>query len=288
MFSTLKSRLLLGVYVFLVLSIPVGAYLASQTQTTKSRASEGPVVKKAPPTATSSATKTILNSSASSVADTMPAPTPSPSSDSPTIATSFGPTLSLKVSLEGRPTDNQATKLFVGIFEGAISSNPTFILSFSVDLPADGSYSNLSLAGLTSGTQYTALIKGPAQLAASAVFTMAPTVTNLNDGQVINLLTGDLNEDNVVNSSDLTIAQKAMSSNSSSSNWNQLVDFNLDGIVNLFDIALIYNNMDKIGDSGVWVSPIPSPSASPSVGSPSAPSQGGPGENKGYWMWVPK
>ncbi len=203
-----------------------------------------------------------------------PSPTPEPSS--PTIATSFGPTISMKVNLEGRPVDNQSTKLFVGIFEGNLTSNPKFILSFSVDLPKDGTYANLSLAGLTAGNSYTALLKGSTQIATSIAFIMSPTVTNLNNGQSLNMLTGDLNEDNVVNASDLAIAQKALGATSKSTNWNENVDFNKDGIINSFDLIIISQNMDKAGASGTWTSPIPK------VGSPAGSAQGG------YWVWLPK
>ena len=40
MFSTFKQRILLGVYIFIILSIPIASYLVSQNQTVKSRASE--------------------------------------------------------------------------------------------------------------------------------------------------------------------------------------------------------------------------------------------------------
>ena len=284
MFSTFKSRLLLGVYIFVILSIPVGTYLASQTQNTKSSASEGKttIIKSTPKLATSPAKELLKDSETGLLSESSQSSTPS--SSSPTIATSFGPTLSLKAILEGRPTGNQVTKLFVGIFEGiTVSTNPKFILSFTVDLPADGTYNNLSLAGLTSGNKYTAILKGSAQIATSSAFTMSPAVTNLNDGQPITMLTGDLNEDNVVNSADLTIAQKALGTTSKSSNWNESVDFNKDGVINIFDLALISKNLGQVGASGTWTSPIPkvtTSSGTPPIGSPES--------GTGYWIWVPK
>ncbi len=281
MFSTLKTRLLLGVYIFIILSIPVGAYLASETQTVKSSASEGKVVTRVPvPKSSSSPAQDLLKSSEVTVGSTT-TDSSTDDSSSPTIATSFGPTLSLKITLEGRPAQNQTTKLFVGILEGTLGANPKFLLSFTVDIPADGTYTNLSLAGLTPGSTYTALVKGAAQLAGSSVFVMSPTVTNLNDGQAINLLSGDLNDDNAVTAADLAIAQKVLGTTSTSSNWNSNVDLNMDGIINLFDLAIISQNMDKTGASGAWTSPIPMVStASASLNIHS--SQGG------YWMWLPK
>ena len=275
MFSTFKGRLLLGVYIFILLSIPVGAFLATQNQTTKSKASE-PVTKpivKVSPQPTLSPAKQLLSVSTS---DT-----------SPTVATNFGPTLSLKAALEGRATDNQSTSLFVGIIDGDLTSNPKFLLSFTIDLPKSGQYSNLSLAGLTSGSKYTALLKGSAQIATSSGFIMSPSVTNLNDGQALNMLSGDLNQDNVINSADYSIAIAAIGSTASSSNWNGSADLNKDGVVNVFDLAIINRNINKTGASGAWTSPIPKV-ATPSASVSSSPPIGGPAnEAGGYWICVP-
>ena len=283
MFATMKQRILLGVYIFLILSIPVGAYLASQNQTVKSKASEPKT--KFPV----SSLKSTTSQASQLLTASTPSQIPSSSPSSPTTqATSFGLTLSLKAILEGRPASNQSTKLFVGIVEGILTANPTFLLSFTVNLSTSGSYDNLSLAGLTSGTTYTALLKGNAQIATSSAFVMSPTVTNLNNGEPLTMLTGDLNEDNVINTSDYAIAQKAAGSTSKSSNWNELADFNLDGIVNVFDIGIIGKNLGQVGASGAWTSPIPK-NATPS--SSIAPTTGGPaggGPNgAGYWIWVP-
>lgn len=282
MFFTFKGRLLLAVYIFLILSIPVGSYLSSQYQNTKSKASEEKpkaTVKPTSRTATSSAKLQLLKASENNLDAQTPGSTSSPEPSSPTIANSFGPTLSLKTILEGRPAENQATKLFVGIMEGILSNNPRFLLSFTVDLPESGTYSDLSLAGLSPGTTYTALLRGTAQIATSSAFTVSPTVTNLNEGQPLFQLTGDLNEDNVINSSDYSILQKAFGSNSQSENWNELADFNKDGVINVFDLSIISRNLNKIGASGTWTSTIPKAATSSGAINP----QG----SQGYWIWVP-
>lgn len=318
MFSTFKQRLLLGIYIFIIISIPMGAYLASQTQIFKSRASEPKktsLTTKAPPLSGTSGAQSLLDNAQSDIANLQskkPTPTPSPAPSSPEIAASFGPTLSLKVTLEGRPASNQATKLFVGILERAITSNPKFLLSFSVDLPVSGEYTNLSLAGLNPGTQYTALLKGSAQIAASSAFIMSPNVTYLNSRQAINMLTGDLNEDNVINSADYSIIQKSYGTTQQSANWNENTDFNKDGIVNSFDLAILSKNLGQTGSSGAWTSPIPkaaSPSASLTSKGPARSADGSPvdspegsdsfevdgvptgspaGSSGGYWVWIPK
>lgn len=295
MFSTFNMRILLGVYIFLILSIPVGAYLASQNQVFKSKASETSTkAAKASsqplptPQSSLSPAQELLSLSESAVETKESSPSSTPQSSSPTIATSFGPTLSLKVSLEGRPSSNQATKLFVGILEGVLSTNPKFLLNFSINLPKDGSYSNLSLAGLSTGGKYTALLKGSAQIATSSAFTMSPNVTNLNGGKVINLLTGDLNEDNVVNSTDYDIVLKANGSTPKSANWNENADLNKDQVINIFDLAIISKNIGQTGASGAWTSPLPKvatksaelvPDSTSTIGSPSS---------EGYWIWIPQ
>ena len=292
MFSTLYQRLLLAIYIFILLSIPVGAYVASQNQTPKSDTKDTKETKKivkATPKPTTPPAKDLLKSSelgARIDSLTSPSPSPSPSSTETTLANTYGPTLSLKAVLEGRPSQNHTTKLFVGIVEGILSTNPKFLLSFSVNLPSSGEYGNLSLAGLNSGSRYTALLKGSAQIATSSAFTMSPTVTNLNGGEPLTLLTGDLNEDNVINSSDYSIVQKALGATSSSVKWNENADFNKDGLINTFDLGIVKKNMGKVGASGAWTSPLPQ-NATPSA-SLDTPAVGSPDNNEGYWLWVPK
>lgn len=304
MFSTLKQKLLLGVYILILLSIPVGAYLVSQQKNISSSAKEQKTNQPAvqtPKKPVTSPAKGLLDASQARPGTgsiSSPAPSPSPSaSPETTIPTSFGPTLSLKAILEGRPKDKQATKLFVGIAEGTLTTNPKFLLSFTVDLPSSGQYSGLSLAGLNSGSQYTALLKGSAQIATSSAFTMSPTVTLLNSNQPLNILSGDLNDDNVINSADYSIAQKALGATPNSSKWNENADLNKDTIINAFDLAIISKNIGRVGSSGAWTSPIPK-TATPSAGLTTSPSIGGPQgspggysperESKGYWIWIPK
>lgn len=286
MFSTFKQKLLLGVYIFIVLSIPVGAYLMSQKQTVKSSASEEKnktTAKSSPkPTSSASGKQTLLDLAKKNLATQSANPSPSPEASSPTIASSFGPTLFVKAKLEGR-SSNQSTKLFVGIIEGTLSSNPKYLLNFSVNLPSSGEYSGLSLAGLTVGSTYTALVKGQAQLATAVSFNMSPTETKLNSGSAVSLTSGDLNDDNTINSADLGIMKNALGATSNSRNWYEIADINKDGVINIIDYSILYKNMGKSGDSGIWVSPIATSSAQLKenlpVGSPDSP--------QGYWIWVP-
>ena len=252
MFKTLRQRLLLGVYIFLLLSIPAGAYLASQSQNPNASAKtpQRTITTEPPPTTTG--LKSLLNAIA---------PSPTPSSE-PTTADNFGPVMNFILYLEGRPLTKQAAKIFVGIAEGAITQNPKYLLQFTIDLPNDGKYPNISLAGLTAGNSYTAYLKGPAQIATASAFVMSIFTTHLNDGKPLIGLSGDLNDDNTINEADLTVAK--------SGNLN--ADFNLDGKVNSFDLTFILKNMSKTGESGVWVSQPPKPG-------------GGIG---GYWLWVPE
>lgn len=277
----------MGIFIFVLLSIPVGAYLVSDSQTIKSQASEQkntkPIIS-VTPKPTEGPARMLLNLSQKASDSTLPSSTPIPSS--PTVVTSFGPTLSLKVDIEGRPDSNQTARLFVGILEGTLTSNPKFLLSFTVDVSASGGYEGLSLAGLDAGSAYTALIKGPAQIANSSSFTMSPAVTNLNSGEPVALTSGDLNEDNVINSADYSIAQKAAGAASKSSNWNENADVNKDGVINVFDLSIITKNMGKIGASGAWTSPVPK-TATPSA-SLSSPPVGSPQGGSGHWVWIPK
>lgn len=264
MFTTLKSRIILGAYILVLISIPVGSYLISQQQTLTSKASQP---KK---------TKIVIVSPAPSVSPKS-SPKPSPSLEA-TSTVSFGPTLSGSIKIEGRPEGNQSSKLFLGILENLVN-NPTFLLSFTVDLPSSGEFANLSLAGLLSGRNYYAVLKGEAQIATSSAFTISPTVTRLNSNQPLNLLSGDLNEDNAVTAADYDLTKASLGANKNSPKWNELADLNSDGIVNLLDLGLISKNLGKVGATGVWVSPQPK-TATPS-GSISPRGQ------QGYWIFVP-
>lgn len=299
MFSTFKQKLLLIIYIIVILSIPVGTYLSSQYQTQRSRAAKpkptaAPITRVTPPPQQSPKPDNDLTTLEDLLKVT---PTPSPDTDtasSPTIATSFGPTLAFKITIEGRPKDNQAGKVFVGVSEGDLVVNPKFLLSFLVDVPSSGEYGNLSIAGLNPGSKYTALLKGSAQIATSSAFIMSPSESKLKGGEALNLISGDLNEDNTINTADYSIAQSALNSTPTLSNWNENADFNKDEVVNIFDISIILKNIGLVGDSGVWTSPIPkvatsSGSLNPSIGGPDPASASGdlPAGRQGYWIWIP-
>lgn len=204
-------------------------------------------------------------------------PTPTPE-----VNLAFGPTLNFKVTLEGRAAGKNAAKIFIGIASGGATTKPTYILTFTVDVPDSGSFSGLSLAGLNPGSSYTAYVKGPAQIDSASTFSMGPTESSLNNGQAITLLSGDLNEDNTINSADYTIAKSLYGSTSASSNWNSRADFNLDKLINNLDLAYVIKNFGKTGSSSIWYSSTPTATSS---GTPAASSSGSPAG--GYWLWIP-
>ncbi len=214
------------------------------------------------------------------------APTPDPA-----VSVSFGPTMSLNVQLEGRPANKNGGKVFVGIAPGNVSSNPQYLLSFTITMPDSGTYSGLSLAGLSYGSTYTAYIKGQAQLVKAIPFVATATGVNLNSDLPIVLTTGDLNEDNVVDQLDYGIALAALGSTPSLGKWNPNIDFNTDGVVNNYDLGILIKNLTKTGDSGPWYSRLTnlnapaSPTPGQNVGGASASAEAS--ASAGYWMWVP-
>ncbi len=290
MFSTWKQRAALGLYIFLLLSIPIGSYLVSRQTQTRSRASEetDKIVNRIEDASPSGSARDKIRDLLLSSPSASPSPSSTPSA-TPTTAVSFGPTLNFELALEGRPTNppKQSGKVFIGITKGlTLGKQSTYLLSFTVDLPDTGQYEGLSLAGLDAGTQYTAYLKPSAQIATSSAFVMSPGITALNSNKTIALLTGDLNQDNVIDKSDYNIALAAYGTRTGGINWNPAVDFNLDGVVNNYDLAYIVKNMAKVGVSGPWIS------------SPSAQIKGGPEDKlipqeapngqSGYWIWVSK
>lgn len=278
MFQTTWQKILLALFIILILSIPVGAYLLSQRQQvseSQKSSSDRTISIEPSPSVTSPAEELKQLSTPQSTPKTsLPEATPAAS-------VSYGPTLNLKVILEGRPSSNQAGKIFLGVAQGLVTALPQYLLSFSIDLPSSGEFRGLSLAGLTQGSQYTAVLKGSSQIATSSAFVMSPAETNLNSGVPLRLLAGDLNEDNVINSADFAIANSSFGSNQNSTNWNSNVDFNLDGVINTIDLGFIIKNFGKTGQSGVWSSPTPQVGSASATLNPQSP------QGQGYWLWVP-
>lgn len=230
----------------------------------------------------------------------------------PTAQAFYGPILNFKLILQGRPQNNQTSQVFVGLASGQPQTNPQFLLSYLVDIPANGVYTNLSLSGLTQGQTYTAYIKGPAQIATASAFIVNPTI---NDIGTQNLISGDLNEDNIINDLDYDLMRASYGAVPTSSNWNANYDLNKDNIINYLDMGFVVQNINMVGASGPWYSRIgliPSPppnstnqptgigstfgdllkqasnsaqaSSSAQITIKEMTEQDKP---KGYWMWVP-
>lgn len=284
MSMTLQYRIaIIGIFALIIL-IPVTSFVISyraRTQT-KAKASQTDKSKPVPNTLPGELTSPLedlkknLEGSKSAATSTSTKST----SDSGSAAITFGPTLNLKLSIEGRPVSNQSTKLFLGIAQGNPAQNPSYLLTFTVDVPQSGVYQGVSLAGLTVGDTYTAYLKGQAQITAQKEFIMNSSVTDL---ATVSLTTGDLNEDNIIDTIDYDIAQAAVGATSTSSKWNPLIDFNLDGIINIFDVSIILKHIGTTGDSGPYIS---TPATQSGILKKS--NIGGPGNTEGYWFWVPK
>lgn len=305
---SIRDRFIIGGIVLLILLIPAGAYVLSLRYKTQSQAQEYnfPVTSPKTEATTSSRLKDALDrlnqqNSTGSTGSTAGTQTTTETgldgsgSDSQLI---LGPTLGFSVILQGRPLDNQATKAFLGIAAGTAVTRPTYLLSFMVNIPSSGSFDGISLSGLDTGQTYTAYIKGESQIATSSSFTVKATPTNL---AALNLVTGDVNEDNVIDNSDYNLVKAAIGATPSSTKWNALFDFNMDNIINSWDLNIVLANLGKTGASGAWYSysPISTASTSALLKTSAIGSQSGeitPGtqqpqpaftNKKGYWMWVP-
>lgn len=303
---TTRDRIIIAVVVILTLLIPTGAYVLSLRYKTQSNAQEYkfPVTSPKAEATTSSKLQDALDrlnqsSSKSSTGATAGTQTTTETGTDSTTDSQLilGPSLGFSVILQGRPLDNQTTKAFLGIAAGTPTTRPTYLLSFMVNIPASGAFDGISLTGLETGQTYTAYLKGDAQIATSSSFVVKATPTNL---AALNLLTGDVNEDNVIDNLDYNLVKAAVGTNPSSQKWNALYDFNMDNVINSWDLNIILSNLGKIGASGAWYSYTPIATASaqttslltkPNTGSES--SEITPGTVKanqgkpGYWMWVP-
>jgi hypothetical protein len=287
MFYSVKHKVLLIGFVFLIVSIPAGSLLLSHRF--KASTPIDKIFDRSLTNASSPVPKTLpitINPSSS--------PTSNQSSSSSDDGQTFGPNLKLSVKLEGRTSD-QSGKFFVGIAQGTVTANPTYLLTFSINVPQSGIYETLSLVGLNVGAQYTAYVKGPSQIAKGSTFSLTPTGATLNSGQPLILISGDINEDNIIDAADLSLVTKLAGTTSTDSGWNPLADINLDGAVNSIDIQIVKSNQGKTGDGGAWYSRAPEASSSASVGGLSQPdltfplegTPGTPNLKGGYWIYVP-
>lgn len=294
MSPTKVRTIILASFLVVITIIPVVAFVLSQNFRSSSSANATPSTIKSSTTKTQVASKSgsILDiPGAETPIDGLPEQTPSPSPSAASVIS--GPTLGFKVSAEGRTTGDQTNKVFVGITQGNTpSSTPNYLLSFTVDVPTSGEFNQISLAGLTPGTSYTAYLKGQAQIATSSAFLMLPSTSTLNNGFALKLTTGDVNDDNVINQADYDIVRAYFGTTRASSNWNPILDFNLDGIINGFELGMISNRIGQTGattgTTGPWIS---TPTGSPTSALPTNSNIGGqtnrtPTE-EGYWMWIP-
>jgi len=301
-FLASKSQILIiGIFLVILVGIPVATFVIKQSQESRFGSSgttptteknqqqtEGKTQgKEVPATSPLEELSQLLRNEKNDIQT--PENEEEPAS-APPAGTTIGPILSFKINLEGRAVDKQTAKAFIGIASGTKTSKPAFLLTFSVDIPDSGSFTGLSLAGLETGSVYTVYIKGPVQIDTASTFTMNPTGVTLNNGSTIELLSGDLNEDNTINSTDYTIVKNIYGKTESSAEWNERADLNRDGIINNLDLSYITKNIGKTGDSGVWYSPVPVATSSAKINSKEI-SVGGyeiiANPKGGYWLWVP-
>ncbi len=295
-----KTLLMIGGFIIIVIAIPFAAVLVKQTQVYKSRASE---IKIASSSAEIISVEEATGSGALEVPNTSPldelskliqaSPSASPPAPdgpatagptpTPYVNLGFGPTLDVSINSQGRPAEKQAARAFVGLSSNTPIKNPTYLLTFTIDFPEDGLFRGISLAGLNPGSTYSVYIKGPGQIDSASSFVMSPTESKVGSDQPISLLSGDLNDDNIINSADYTIAKNLYGTTPTSRTWNKNADFNRDDVINTYDLGYITSNLGKTGASGTWISTpaTASPSATPSSSGGSTSPSGG------YWLFVP-
>lgn len=294
MLQTAASKIFVFIIAVLVISIPAGSYLLSkrfhaQKQETSKNEESNVETKDKPKEVPKETPKSSLDTLKEELGEQKSGK--SSASAAPEI--SFGPTLNFKIIIEGRPAGKQGTKkLFLGLAQGQPSTKPQYLLTFSLDVPDNGEYKALSIAGLTQGDTYTAYLKGASQIATASAFVVKPTASDLG---ILNLITGDVNEDNTINTSDYNIVKNALGATPTSEKWNPSLDFNLDNWVNSFDLSIVSKNLGKTGLSGVWVSPPPPASSGtltmPNIGTPETASEQIPitiPSEKGFWIFIPR
>lgn len=301
-----KEKIILAVIGLMIVLIPTTSFFVSRFRTQGNAGAKAPPPKFSPLPITSprGIPKTKSLDETAAVDDASKVTPASNDLDSSGMSLSnelpdpiSGPTLSFQVNYEARPKNDQSGKVFVGFAEGKLPIiNPKFLLSFVVNVAASGTYSKLSLSGLSSGSSYVAYLKGPAQIATASAFTVTPTPTNLG---IMSFLTGDVNEDNVIDTSDYNIVKGLLGQTPATGAWNANNDFNKDNRINTLDLAIISKNLNKTGASGPWISTSPVKNAATKSAQIKEDNfMGGPGNNspppntpplqrQGHWFWLP-
>lgn len=111
--------------------------------------------------------------------------------------------------------------------------------NIATDTSGRGAITGLELTGLTLGRSYEGLLKGPQHLQKNV------TIANLQETNTVDfgtLLSGDITNDNAVNSMDIDLWAREL--------WKEEspADLNGDGTVNSMDLAVLAENLLKEGD----------------------------------------
>lgn len=287
-----QNRLILAAITAIFLLIPLTSYLMLQ------RAKFEHLIDVQFPEPSQQASEISMPKTTSSLQEiktniaSIPSPTPGFIMDGePAIlgaeASSSG--LKLRVKMNDRILNNQSSQLFVGIGQGEAMVNPKYVLSFLVNLDQNGQYSGISLTGLEPNSIYTAYIKGISQLATTREFSFQ---TGLADLGLITLISGDVNNDNQIDQSDVLLVKKNMGKNSHSLNFDSSLDVNNDGIINSLDLSIIMQNLGKSGEAGViFPSQLNEATKSAELQNPDvtgSPESSSSAQKNGYWLWIPK
>lgn len=287
-----REKIILGVIVALMVFIPSGSFVLSEVLFSNNVTDDLPTDYKPvssprevpADTPLSKLVKELHASPSASPVSKIIDVTPT-STESATLL--LGQTLGFRIIMEGRPADQNDAKVFLGLGNGQPANNPKYLLSFLINVGKNGIYTGLPLAGLDDGQTYTAYIKGPSQLATASAFTVKPTPIDLG---LLNLITGDVNEDNVIDSLDYNLVKASLGLTTASQRWNDILDFNRDGRINSLDLTVVSKNLGKIGMSGPWYSSQQQATKSATISgslNPAGSPDNGPQTGKGYWMWMP-
>lgn len=130
--------------------------------------------------------------------------------------------------------------LRIGIYE---SGSPDLVYEFNIILSSDGSY---TVGDLLPGT-YDIFVKpdGSLQVGHLAVELESGENTLMTN----NLIAGDMNGDNGINISDISVLNLAFGSSIGDPNFNISADTNCDGNVNIIDISILNANFGISGDN---------------------------------------
>jgi hypothetical protein len=160
-------------------------------------------------------------------------------------AANYGPTTTItgKVTLQGRPAAPNAQWQVPVTIELYVTGNPLPVETFAATTDVNGHF---IVSGVPIGTYNVAVKNGHTLKRMKLDQSLVLGGNNIDFGT---LLEGDVNNDNFITLSDLSLLINTFNKNAADAGYDARADLNNDGFVTLADLSLLINNFNVGGEN---------------------------------------